>query len=71
MLQNVGRKCQKTCIANVDGVCSVQECGGPISRVAHRNPEMNVERAAEFYDVMKRCFAECFSEKYVDEDQEE
>lgn len=56
------RDCEKRCIANINGKCTVPECQGPIVRIDGR-PFQNVEDAAKFYAASKKAFAHYFGEK--------
>lgn len=45
--------CRERCVANVDGRCAVEKCGGAIE-VSKRLPAMSVEKAAEYYGMLKK-----------------
>ena len=62
--RNVPRSCNKICIANVDGQCAVETCGGPIRRLVM--PKLNLDKAAWAYRVARDTFDELFGTE-VDE----
>lgn len=49
-------KCEKRCFANFNGECTVEQCGGPITRVAHTVEFRSAEEAANFYTMARKMF---------------
>ena len=69
------RRCNKRCIANVDGLCAVVTCEGAITTTNSfprtEDDVQAVERAARRYDMARSMFEYAFGPDYVDEDNEE
>ena len=56
------RECEKNCIANVDGQCMVEQCGGPITTI-HRRYTATLEQAAQFYVASREAFDYYFGDR--------
>lgn len=46
--------CDKSCIANIDGVCVADQCEGPITR--YQSPQADAQTEAKLYRLVAELF---------------
>lgn len=53
--------CDKSCIANIDGVCVAEQCEGPITR--YQSPQADAQTEANLYRLVAELFRDHFGEE--------
>ena len=64
--EEIVRECDERCIANVDGLCAVKSCDGPITRICD-NTRWDIATAAKMYGIARESFRDYFGEEAQNE----